>query len=461
MSKHRGRAEVTPETPPSPPQPEPAALALLVALAAASALWSLFLWAELLVARAGAEPFCPLSDPTACSTLWDGPFASAVHHLSGLPIAGWGLVWSLAAFALALAALTRRALGATLSALITSLRLVAAAGLAAVFVFVAVSVGERAFCPGCLVSYVLAGGFAGVALFTWQPLGLPERARGAGLALGALAAAFLALVYPGLHTPHAGEAGGLSLPQTPVTAAPPDTPVSGATDPARAANDAELARLVSSLEGGQRQALANALEAYRRGLDLGRPPVRFVVGPESASVRITDFTDIRCEHCAQLFEALERERAERPQAFSLEPRQFPLDGECNPYVHQRTDPVRCLAAKAQICMEERPGFFDYAGALFQRQKTLTTEQVLSLGAAYLPRRDLEACIASPATAQKLADDIQLAARYEPDGTPIVLINGKLSPGTPAFLRVILLAGGAADHPAFATLPPGRSVPDSH
>ena len=31
-----------------------------------------------------------------CSAIWNGAFASAVHRLTGLPIAGWGLVWSAA-----------------------------------------------------------------------------------------------------------------------------------------------------------------------------------------------------------------------------------------------------------------------------------------------------------------------------------------------------------------------------
>lgn len=452
--KVKNETGTKPEASANTPQPEAGALATLVALAAASALWSLFLWGELLVARAGATPFCPLADPASCGALWDGPFASAVHRLTGIPIAGWGLAWGLAAFGLALAALARRAAGQTLGAFVTALRVTAAGGVAAVFVFVAVSLAERSFCVGCFVSYILAGGFAGIALVTWQPLGLPDRSRGLGLALGAQCVAFLVLLYPGLRTPRQGETGL----QLPASTASLGAPGGGA---AATAADAELTQLVGGLDADQRQALANALAQYRQGLDLGRPPARFVVGPEAASVRITDFTDVRCDHCALLHDGLREARAARPDAFSLEPRQFPLDGECNPYIQRAADPVRCLAAKAQICLEGRPEFFDYVGALFERQKTLTAEQVLTLGASYLPRRELEACIASPQTAQKLAADIALAARYEPDGTPIVLVNGKLAPNTPAFAQVMLLAGGSADHPAFAGLPPGRVVPHVH
>ena len=79
----------------------------LAALGALSALWSLFLWTELVVARSGGSAFCGFGGRFDCNAVWSSAFASAVHAWTGLPLAGWGLVWSLVAFGLPMAALLR------------------------------------------------------------------------------------------------------------------------------------------------------------------------------------------------------------------------------------------------------------------------------------------------------------------------------------------------------------------
>jgi serine/threonine-protein kinase len=150
----------------------------------------------------------------------------------------------------------------------------------------------------------------------------------------------------------------------------------------------------------------------------------------------------------------ELERALPPGSFSVEPRFFPLDGGCNPLIHARAaDPVRCLAPRVQICLEGQPGAEALAAALFAEQRTLTTERVYALAAAYATLEALRACVSSEATAARLADDVALAARYEPEGTPIVLVNGRQGSAFPPFLYAIVLAHGSPDHAAFSSLPP--------
>ena len=117
------------------------------------------------------------------------------------------------------------------------------------------------------------------------------------------------------------------------------------------------------------------------------------------------------------------------------------------------DLVRCLAPLAEICLEDQPAAASLAGALFAEQRTLTPERVSALAARYDARGTLRACVASEETAGKLADDVALAARYRPQGTPLVLVNGRLGNALPQFLYAIVLARGSPDHPAFAGLPP--------
>jgi serine/threonine-protein kinase len=425
----------------------PGSFAALTALGVASALWSLFLWGELVLARAGGTPFCGFGSDASCSVVWDSPFASAVHRLSGLPIAGWGVVWGLVALALPLVALLRRAEGQPAGALVTAIRVVAAAGLVTVFVMAAVSAVERAFCLGCFLSYVLAAGYAGIALFGWQNVGLPEAPRGVVLAGLATFAAFLALLYPGTHTPRLATLAG----QEAVAASGGFGRGTGTGDAER---DQALAEFVASLEPPLKQTLADSLLIYRRSQPVSGPAPRLLLGPETAPVRITEWTDVICEHCAGLHETLSRLRQRVPAgSFSVVPRQFPLDGACNPLLEPRGgDAVRCVAAKAEICLESHDGYWDFTGALFANQKGLTAEKVYELAAPYSERRALEACVTSPETQKKLEEDITFASRYDPDGTPIVTLNGRLGTSFAPLLYALVLTGGADDHPAFASLP---------
>jgi len=456
----------------------PASLAALAALGALAALWSLFLWGELRLARSGGTPFCGLGESHDCAAIWDSSFASSVHGLTGLPVAGWGVVWGVVALALPLATLLRAAQSRSLGALVSAVRFAAAGGAVAVFVFVAVSLSERAFCSGCFATYVIVAGYAGIALIGWQRAGLPEAGRGVALSVGSTLVAYFLLLYPGTHTPRSSaETSRAALEQIPLASPAPASPsappataspsappatTSASAPPADAAaakpraseSDKALAAFVSSLPMQDKQALSNALALYRQATPrpLGIP--RLLVGPASAPVRITEFTDALCSHCAELYETLHALRERVGQAaFSIEPRHFPLDGSCNPMMRRGDAPVRCLAARVEICLERKPGAYAFAGTLFERQKDLRAETVMAIAQTHAPRAELDACLASPDTDAKLASDIQEAAAHGVEGTPLVLINGRRGVAYGPFLYAMVLTKGSADNAAFDALPP--------
>lgn len=431
--------------------PSPGSWATLVALGAAASLWALFLWSELVLARSGGTPFCATSGSEGCAALWDAPFALAVHRLTGVPVAGWGLVWGLTALALPLVALWRLAEGKPLPVLVSATRFVAGAGVVGVLVLATVSASERTFCVGCLGFYVLVAGYSGIALFGWPEAGLPEGVRGAVLALGASALAFVLLLVPGQRTPqNASEAGRAAL----TTAA---GSIRGTGDAER---DRTLQELVASLDPTLKQTLSDSLDFYRRSAARPTLAPRYLLGPENAPVRITEFTDVLCTHCAALQKDLDAiEQNAPPGSFSVEPRQFPLDAGCNSLVQRSGSAVRCLAAKVRICMEGRDEAPAVTRALFESQNDLTVEKVFALAAPFGKRRDLEACVASRETASKLADDVRYASEFNPDGTPIVLVNGRLGSSFGPFLFAMILTRGEATHAAFDGLPAPN--PDAH
>jgi serine/threonine-protein kinase len=436
--------------------------ATLVALGALSALWSLFLWAELVLSRSGAGSFCGPGGELDCSAVWDGTLASAVHRLTGLPVAGWGLVWSTVAFALPLVGLARRAEGRPVPVLTSAVRLTAGAGILAVLALIAAVVAAGAICVLCMGTYVLVGGYAAIALVRWRSVRLPEAGRGLVLAGAATAAAFFLLLYPGLRTPRSsGEAGRRAIAQASEQLEPRGAPARAGTSDSQ--RDEALEQLITTMDPAQRQTLADSLAIFRSAPQRMLPAARALVGSDLAPVRITEFTDILCEHCASLYETLETLRAHTPPgSFSVDARQFPLDGRCNPVFRAGTgDEVRCVAAKARICVEPTGREPEFARALFANQKGLTAEKVFELARPYVARESLSACLDSSATRAKLEQDITAAMQFESDGTPIVVVNGRRGTSFGPFLYAMVLTRANANQPAFDPLPPGNPAAHLH
>ncbi|HBL31605.1 MAG TPA: hypothetical protein DD490_32690 [Acidobacteria bacterium] len=422
----------------------PGGLAALAALGAFSALWSLFLWAQLVVARSGGTAFCAAGEGAGgCAALWDSPFAATVHRFTGLPLAGWGLVWGVAAFVFPLLSLLRLAQRLPATNFVWAGRWMAVSGAVVVFLLISISAAEHTLCPGCAVVYALVTGYAGVILLTWQEMSRQGARRGLFLAAGATGVLSLLLLHPGLETPRrsTSEAGKEALANR-----------SGTGDPER---DREIRALVASLTPKHKQTLSDSLYIYRASPELALPPPRALLVPaQGALVRITEVTDVLCVQCASLYRTLTalQERLP-PGSFTLEQRHYPLDTGCNPRARVRHGrSARCMAASVAICLERSKNAAELVGALFENQAGLTEERVYELATPYLSRTSLERCVGSPETRAKLADDLELAYRYHAKGLPLVLVNGRRGTSFGPFLHAMVLTRGAAFHPAFEALP---------
>jgi serine/threonine-protein kinase len=428
---------------------------LLALLGAADAGLAFYLWRQLMVARGGGTPICGFSGESDCAVLWDVPAAAAVHHWTGLPVAGWGLVWGLAALLLPLAALR---LANRREILAGAVRAVAAGGVLAAAWLAGVSVKEGVFCAGCVTTYLLVAAYTVVAYGGLREVAPPRAGRGLGLAALATAAVYLALLYPGLRTPQstsvttrqavaeAGESGEQA-----------DAEDGGESPEGRwRARDDVLGQVFESFGPEVQQLVADALYEYENAPALPPREPRFLIGPADAPVRLTDFTDILCPACAQLHANLETFRQALPEgSFALEPRQFPLDARCNALIQgERPDgELRCAAARALICLEGRPEYFEAQKKLFETQRELTEAKLFGILGDAVPEAELRRCIASPQTAAKLADDIAYAESRGITGTPLVLLGGRKAPAFGPFLYALLFAGGDTTGPAFDLLPP--------
>jgi serine/threonine-protein kinase len=443
-----------------------------VAFGVANALWSLFQWAELLLARQGGTPFCSINATFNCAQVWDSPFAVAVHDVTQIPIAGWGLAWALVAVVVPLWSLVdERQLARGGSA---ALRLTAAAGLVSVLGLAAASAAAGALCLGCLGTYALVVGWGVCAWRATKATGFVEPVRGATVAVVVAGVGLLALLYPGMNTPHAGQKLALPTPAGPssspaTTTAPTKAPTTTAPaspgpfggpatgDPVR---DDLLTRFMATLDAPTKQAMSDLLGAYREAKPavLGAPRA-LVLGDGNAKVRVTDWTDPLCPHCAMLHEVLaEIARTVPSGLFSVEPRHFPLDGRCNAGVQRKSeDGTRCVGALASICLEGDPKAFEATGALFAA-RAQTPDAVYTALQPFRDAATLKACVDSDAAKKKLEDDVAAAMQFEIEGTPLVLLNGREVRPVPPLLYALILTGGSWQHPAFADLPPPRPIP---
>jgi protein-disulfide isomerase/uncharacterized membrane protein len=444
-------------------------LAFAVLLGAANALWALFQWAELLLARQGGTPFCSVDETFNCAAVWDSAFAVAVHNATQVPIAGWGLVWGIVATALPLWALVdNRELSRGASA---GLRLTALAGVGAVAGLATASVIAGALCLGCIGTYILVSAWAAVVWLRTREHAFVEAPRGVMLAGGIALVGFLIVIVPGTRTPHAPQKLDLAA-SSPPTSGPPatTTPAPAATtattdlfvgpgtgDPAR---DELLERFVNSLDAQGKQMISDLLRDYRDApVEPTLPARTLAMGDAAAKLKIVEWTDPLCPHCAMLHETMnEISKTVPPGIFSVESRYFPLDGLCNPGVQRKSeDGVRCIGAKAQICLEGDPHAHEASGALFAA-RAQTVDDVYKTLAPFRDRKKLEACVNSPETTIKLTDDIAAAMSHNLEGTPLVLFNGKQAPGFGPLVYALVLTGGADRHPAFKSLPPPRPKP---
>jgi serine/threonine-protein kinase len=428
---------------PPPPVPVRGAVALLVLGLAESAL-ALFQWSQLITMRTGGTTVCGVSERINCETIWNTAFASRVHEALGIPVAGLGLLWGLVATGLAGLYLAWRRSGYTVRPAVNGLRLTAAAGVLSTVIFAAVSASAGALCPTCLGTYALVLGFAAVA---WRglPGPLAPQAGEWGRALkwtgGFALAGFLALLIPGRATPKL-TAAEEALPQ--ITAAP-----------------GSVEAYLQGLSEREKQMAADALAMYRDGKVLpAHAPARRLYGNALAPVKIVEWTDSKCPHCKMLVEAVAALKKRVPEGkMSLEARQYPLDGACNPSIPpQHTDGtgVRCLAARAQICLENAPDFWELREKLFAAQATLSGATVMEIASSgSVSRSQLEECLNSPDTTSRINEDVAYAKQHDIHGTPLVVVNGRgVLPSVP-FLYALTMMDGNADAPAFNVLPKPR------
>jgi protein-disulfide isomerase/uncharacterized membrane protein len=407
--------------------------------ALAEILLSIYQWRELLTLRSGGSVVCAVNETVNCATVWNSPLADRLHAVTALPVAGLGVVWGLTALALTGLLALQSSKGQPSGTTQAAIKLVGAVGVLSCVTFAVASFQASAVCLTCLATYAitLAYGVAALKLLP-GPLVPPQPAliRGLAWAAGITVVFHLSLLYFGLQTPRSSGTVGSAV-------------AAGAT---QSASEQQVAEFLRSLPAGERRAVIEARVEFQRtpAVDASAHPVRLHSGKPEAPVKLVEFTDILCHHCAVFFKNLKMIKQRVPEGLlSVEPRQFPLAAECNPGGMPDPTGVRCMGAKVVICLEGSPDYWDLVEKIFDAQHELTsTDRLLEVATSTgISRENLIACAGSEETRRKLADDLEYAKKFKPTGTPVVAVNGKSTQATPAWLYSLTLLKGDATSPA--------------
>ncbi|MDQ3266711.1 MAG: thioredoxin domain-containing protein [Myxococcota bacterium] len=433
-------------------------VAAMVALSVATLLLAIFQWVELAALRRGERPSCAIDATFNCEAVWNSELAHGLHSLLGVPVAGLGVVWGTAALVVSGALFWRLRSGREdVEALVFASRLMAVAAVMAIAVFAIESFRTGSVCLTCLGTYAFTGTFAIIAkLASDLPLRPRTQALGAGLqwAVFPVVGAYALALVVALNVP----TKKVSSAELVARAQSPEVQNAG-TD-----SEQKLQAYLAALPPEHRQALSDMLDEYRLAKPRGTlPPPRTRYGTAEAPVQIVEFTDIRCGHCRSLSETLRLLKQVVPAGtLAIEPRYYPLDSGCNKGM-QGSDGtgVRCVGAKAQICLEQAPDFWPLREKLFDNQASLNTpEDVLRIASSgSVSRSQLDACLADPQTEAKLQADIRYGDEQGLRGTPLVLVNGKQGSPVGPFLFALAMTRGNPDSAVFNTLP--KPQPHDH
>ena len=163
-----------------------------------------------------------------------------------------------------------------------------------------------------------------------------------------------------------------------------------------------------------------------------------VKGPADAPIKVVEFADFMCPGCQAASIALRGYFAQQGPDINLTFKNFPLEQSCNPGIGRTVHNGACELALGAICASELGVFWPYHDRIFSRSwEQATRQDVIDNGVAVgMNKAKLEACLASPDAASKLALQVKEGFEVNVTLTPTLVVNGKKLAATNQFANVV-------------------------
>jgi len=445
-------------------KPSRAVIITLLAAALAGITTTLYQWLALLTLRnSGEKPLCAVNETLNCSAIWDSALSTNIHQFSSIPVAGWGLIWSALIIVFTIKLLLDNQKNRDDSLSRSALRVCAIAAIASTIALIIYSLSLQVFCLSCIVFYVIVATIAFV-IFIKLKGGGTKILAGSGAALALTIVLALILFIPGKNTPLYPEGTLHSVLNSPIMAGNNSAHAESNTINSTENND-KLKQFIATQAEETLQAMSDFLAEYRdaKTIDHEADSHRLSFGSEQSPVKIVEWLEITCPHCAQLSQQLASiKNSTSTNDWSLETRYYPLDSECNPNMSRsRNNGVSCLAAKSLICLsDDKDKAYSIQETFFANQKQLSTDMMRDIIRDHkVDMIKLAACMESAATAKTLATDIAMAQDHGITGTPLLVMNGRTLTVMPHLIYSLILSGGNDAAAEFTQLP--KAKPISH
>ncbi|MBL4851080.1 MAG: thioredoxin domain-containing protein [Gammaproteobacteria bacterium] len=440
-------------------KPSRTAILTLLIAALAGIATTVYQWLALLSLRnSGEKPLCAVNETLDCSVIWDSALSTNIHQFSSIPIAGWGLIWSVLIIVFAIKLLLDKQKNRDESLSRSALGICAITGVVATIALILYSLSLQVFCLSCIIFYIIVAIIAFI-IFARLKGENTKILAGSGIALALTIVLALILFIPGKNTPL------YSVLNSPIVAGGDDTHSGSGLATSSTKNNDKLKQFIATQPEEALQAMSDFLAEYRdaKTIEHKADPRRLSFGDEQSPVKIIEWLEITCPHCAQLSQQLASiKNSAGADDWSLETRYYPLDSECNPNMSRsRNNGVSCLAAKSLICLSnDKSKAYSVQETFFANQKQLNTEMMRDIIRDHdVDMIKLTVCIDSAATAKALATDIAMAQEHDISGTPLLVMNGRTLTVMPHLIYSLILSGGDDAAVEFSQLP--KAKPISH
>lgn len=177
-------------------------------------------------------------------------------------------------------------------------------------------------------------------------------------------------------------------------------------------------------------------------------------GKRDAPIRIVEFADYGCPHCAQASPMLKQIVDEHPEVQLLF-KAFPLSGACNPAIPGTDGVERCKSAMAAECAGAQGRYFEMSSVMFKNLGYNSDDDL-----AYMAKDiglDFEAwvnCMQDPATQDAVRADAMAGIDAQVQGTPTLFVSGlakgdwiEITRGPPALLTLLEATQKGTELPA--------------
>lgn len=153
--------------------------------------------------------------------------------------------------------------------------------------------------------------------------------------------------------------------------------------------------------------------------------VGHIIGSPEAPVQIIEFSDFQCPFCNRLQPILDRLRTQYPDDVQVIYRHYPLTS-----IH----PYSFAAALASECAAAQGRFESYQNALFANQDSLgiISFHVLAHRARVPDISQFRRCVRDKRFHDRVERDYKAARSIGLRGTPSIIVDGVLLPGTPSY-----------------------------